>query len=94
MYGNVFSNVKKWDEAFENYDKAITILKEASTPFEMANILFHYGKALYENGEMIDAQVKLRESMTLFTKCKAEKKMKEVEDLLHRIDSASTQHPE
>jgi tetratricopeptide (TPR) repeat protein len=93
MYGKVYSNVKKWDEAFENYNKAISILKEASTPFEMANILFHFGKALYENGNMNEASAKLRESMTLFTECRAEKKMKEVEDLLHKIESHPTQHP-
>ena len=93
MYGKVYSNAKKWDDAFNNYEKGISILRNAPTPFELALIIYRYCSALYESGRIEDARNRLTESYELFKGCKAEKWVKEVEDLLHKIDASSTQHP-
>ena len=88
MYGRVYSNAKKWEDAFANYEKGIAILRTTSTPFELALIIYRYCSALYESGKVDEAKKRIAESHELFRNCKAEKWLKEVEDLLHRIDSA------
>ena len=92
-YGKVYSNAKMWKEAFDNYEKSLTILRTVTTPFELGQVLYKYGNALFQSGNQTEAKKKLDESLNLFKECRAEKWMKEVEDLLHKIDSSSTQHP-
>lgn len=87
-YGSVYSNIQSWDKAFEYYEKGLSILKNASTPFELALILYHYGIALSKSGNNKSAVEKLYESRVLFKECKAEKKVKEVDDLLHKLGSS------
>jgi tetratricopeptide (TPR) repeat protein len=90
-YGKVFSNANMWKEAFENYEKSIKILRTISTPFELAQVLYKYSNALFQSGNRSEAKNKLIESQGLFRECKAEKWLKEVEDLLHKIDSTPHQ---
>jgi tetratricopeptide (TPR) repeat protein len=91
FYGKIYSNMKMWKEAFENYKKSIMIYQNASVPYEFANVLLHYGFALYENNNNCEAIDILIKSLALFKECKAERKVKEVEDLLHKVET--TQHP-
>ena len=87
-YGKVYSNANMWKEAFENYDKSISIWRTASTPFELAQVLFRYGNALFISGNKDDSREKLMESKQLFKDCKAEKWLKEVDDLLHSLGTS------
>jgi tetratricopeptide (TPR) repeat protein len=87
MYGKIFTNARMWNEAFDNYNRGITILKNTSTPFELARILYQYGNALFISGNSDNAKGQLMESQKLFKDCKAEKWLKEVEDLLQKIES-------
>jgi len=86
-YGVAYSNAKIWKNAYENFEKCLMIKIDSPVPYERAMTLLEYGRALMKNGDSERAREKLTEAVGLFKKCKAEERLKEVEDLLQELGS-------
>ncbi len=86
-YGIVYGRMKRWDKAKKAFDAGLAIHRKLDNKQDHAITLFEYGKVLKDAGDSTGAIRHFEESLTLFTKCDAKKWVKEVNDLLHELDS-------
>lgn len=84
----VYSRLQNWDLAFQKYEESLRIYNSLNNHFDHAVTLIDYGKALIEKGDVPKAEAHLRMALELFTKCESKDRVKEVEDLLHTLESA------
>jgi len=88
-YGITYSSMRLWEKAFENFRKSLTIRTSAEMPYERAMTFLEYGKSMAMSGDVSRARGIFNDALAMFNKCKAEKRVKEVEDLLRTLDASA-----
>jgi tetratricopeptide (TPR) repeat protein len=86
-YGQVYTKMQKWDKAKKYFEESLSIYEKSKNLYDFAMALFQYGKSLIAGNKIEDAIIKLTQSKELFSKCDAKTKVKEVEDLLHSLET-------
>jgi tetratricopeptide (TPR) repeat protein len=80
--GIVLTHLKRWDEAEQSFEDAVTLLQGIPHAYGKAQVLFRYGAMLKEKGEPERARQLLQEPLTLFRQLGARPYISEVEHIL------------
>jgi tetratricopeptide (TPR) repeat protein len=79
--------MQKWDKAKKYFEESISIYEKSKNLYDFAMALFHFGESLVAANKKEDATIELTQAKEIFLKCDAKTKVKEVEDLLHELET-------
>ena len=85
LYGLIYRNQGKYDEAIESVDKCIALYEELKMPFYAADGFFNKSKIEYQREDFEKAEEYAEKARDIWLDLNADKKVKEVDKFLEKV---------